>query len=123
MREIKFRGYSENGSWTYMKLKGDRWDISTFPLKKGTILNPQEWQQFTGLLDRNGKEIYEGDIVQYKGSRKTRIAEIVFWEDKLKFCKRIIGRQSYSGLRNPNNLKPSIEVIGNIYETPELLSK
>jgi uncharacterized phage protein (TIGR01671 family) len=92
--------------------------------------------QFTGLLDKNGKEIYEGDIVEY-------IERLpIFPEKRLSLVQFIGGNVDYANnfLISPfvnigsfnyetncitgtlNNPKESI-VIGNIYENPELLTE
>jgi hypothetical protein len=69
--------------------------------------------QFTGLLDKNGKEIYEGDIILITG-RKTyvffRNGSFMYWIDS----------QSYLELSQSYSLD-DIKVIGNIYQNPELL--
>lgn len=83
-----------------------------------------ELMQFTGLLDCKGKEIYEGDIIMSRNPKKSGI--VVFGEHSNSlgkysgwFIKRILK------IGNPKN--ESIidfnvsEVIGNIYENPELL--
>lgn len=88
-----------------------------------------ELMQYTGLKDKNGKEIYEGDIVKYKvkGSDKTYTTVMKFNEEHGAFLFGI-----YEGVKMPCGKKTrmnkytrksvgSVEVIGNIYENPELL--
>ncbi len=121
-REIKFR--------FRLKLTIDQWgnykkgDVDTFYInlldeKSGLIRYPidNRWEivscdQFTGLKDKNQKEIYEGDIVKYWGG----IAPIVY--DKYGFA---IWNSDcdFFDINQPE----SIEVIGNIFENPELLDK
>lgn len=73
---------------------------------------PDAIMQFTGLYDKNGKEIYEGDIVIHINTGGEH--EQVYWnkEDACFACK---------GGEHESWLDPGYEVIGNIYENPELL--
>lgn len=78
---------------------------------KGNIIAVQ---QFTGLLDKNGKEIYEGDVI-----RTERCTfEVVYQE-----CE--FGRTTGNGIVSLNTVRDyegeELEVIGNIYENPELV--
>lgn len=104
-----------------------------------------ELMQFTGLKDKNGKEIYEGDIVQGEGSEGIYYAPVIYesckftidsfqavqvknepdWKlehDQVKTHGFIIHWRA-SGYHTLENGWKELEVIGNIYENPELLNK
>ena len=68
------------------------------------------FQRFTGILDKNGKEIYEGDILGYKDRKQKPI--IV--KQEIFFCEEYGDYIGYP-------YKPELEVIGNIYKNPEML--
>lgn len=91
-------------------------------------------RQYTGLKEKNGKEIYEGDIIKFNHPLtlpvKNWIAEVVFDSSNASFgmrggnttIKDII--QPFSDYDEPDvDLMPFVEVIGNIYENPELLTQ
>ena len=126
MRTIKFRALKDdmsNCKWVYGQLVYDAIgrpritviDDSGKGLTFHTCLNNTEGQ-FTGLLDKNGSEIYEGDLIQ---DRFGAISKIVYVEDLAGF--RDLSKIGYTlinqGILNNENVK----VIGNVYENPELL--
>lgn len=147
MRDIKFRAWDEK--YKTMRYGGDFLNQSKLrfafyhPEEQGleisdSIRNLDQVMQYTGLKDKNGKEIYEGDIVlslyekwvgklsdrhsEYKVRRKN----IIEWcEPGAKFWvkAKIIGEWE-SGVYDMTSLRiDTCEVVGNVYENPELLKK
>ena len=81
--------------------------------------------QYIGLKDRHGKEICEGDIFNFHSSEEWKGTEpdnpcIVFWSSDLSAFMFYVGKLEMSTLLPPSD---SIEIIGNIYENPDLLKK
>ena len=141
-REIKFRawdkvkkqwafGYKELGGFSVF---GELHILGELQIKD---LNNFEVMQFTGLLDKNGKEIYEGDVLEFFGNKKKpeHPYNEVFWQqEKGRWALRIIGKKIHSenahgeteiiGL-NEQQLERDegyYIIIGNIYENPELIT-
>ena len=122
MREIKFRVWHEESKMMHgvkginFVRRGGLVDMSMFgyaPLNRVILM------QFTGLRDKNGKEIYEGDIVK----ATLRFFGIVDQKCRVIFHNGSFGLQyGYSiDYFKPLATWDGIEVIGNIYENPELL--
>jgi uncharacterized phage protein (TIGR01671 family) len=84
-----------------------------------TDMRPLELMQYTGLRDKNGVEIYEGDIVVRSRFDKPKQFSILYSEDHAAF--RLKSHQ-FRGASYPMEQYPEgfLEVIGNIYENPEL---
>jgi len=136
-REIKFRQLVKKGQWHYWGfLETDRYKGFITPLTStGDKYQIPESSQFTGLKDKNGKEIYERDIVKmidspsnwtFKGDEKETLWEVVF-ENGMFIPKN--GETYYNDFEDCygeeiflGNNWSYYEVIGNIYENPELLS-
>lgn len=134
MREIKFKGKRiDNDEWIYGDLVlsyGRAWiknraDKTTNPLcmntgKKTADFNMVETNsetigQYTGLKDKNGKEIYEGDILDRKGKK----CIVVFHESE--FSLKVDDNQYIQHGLLVDIWKDYIEVIGNIHDNPELI--
>jgi len=113
MREIKFRAWDkQNQCWVAPEIV-EKWAIFTLENTSGVV---HKFMQYTGLKDKDGKEIYEEDIVNYsiQGTKQV-IPSVVEWTNT--------GFELFFQDTDPYfrlDLE-SVEVIGNIYENPELL--
>ncbi len=133
-REIIFRGkIIDNGEWAYGSLvvEEDKYYISlniNDNIKRDDYdvymleVIPKTVGQYTGLHDENGEEIYEGDIVKVNGEI---IAEVIWENDYLGYFLYANEENSIDSFENGEqplyDYWGSIEVIGNIYDNPELL--
>jgi uncharacterized phage protein (TIGR01671 family) len=138
-RPIKFRAW-DDGKMIYEK---DIWHLSLedndiYRLAKFfcNVRNDSIIMQFTGLIDKNGADIYEGDIVSF-GNRLYEVAinfngyylqRYKLWNGKFKpafaYSMCLITKPRKKGDRGENGgVVESAEVIGNIYQNPELIEK
>ena len=82
--------------------------------------------QFTGVVDRNGVEIYEGDIIQtYDSKGKPILHEVYYLESEARFATKQIGYENLNegSLTQKWINELDFEVIGNIFDNRELLQK
>ena len=121
MREIKFRAWCKAKKKLY-----EVYSISKYEIVVYDISNQKEYLcedcvllQYTGLKDKNGVEIYEGDIVE----------NIQYLEYEVKFlqddCAFVFQRKQQNPIPISNStvFYNNFKVIGNIYENPELLEQ
>lgn len=133
-REIKFRAwlaekdyFNEPGMYGPFNLWDIEWgrEEANVWCHEGKEIQEPAWgdliiMQYTEVKDRNGKEIYEGDIIDYPGDlRKDQTLVVKYVPGFYIFGPYHMGDSEghalYSGL--------DIEVIGNIYENPELMKE
>jgi uncharacterized phage protein (TIGR01671 family) len=120
MREIKFRAWEKNLKEIIPVHFIDFANRMINAKSAWRLFDEIELMQYTGLKDKNGKEIYEGDIVK---NLRDKTFEIFWSEEELAWCdkgKWRDGRDNITLLADLNAVA-TIEVIGNIYENPELL--
>lgn len=158
MREILFRGKrADNGEWVeggfftreekcYIVVRerympdtrdcdtADYYEKHTFYKIEIIEVIPETVGQYTGLTDKNGKKIVEGDVIKYniKGSKVHDIGKVVYWKGA--FClerhiwnwnetlrHRIGEIGSESDMGASFSYEYEYKIIGNIHDNPELL--
>lgn len=116
MRELLFRAWDEHTkTFVYIDLRQRPPSINMW--------QSDDLQQYTGLKDVNGQEIYEGDLL---GSRRyTGSAEVVWhgagFANKWEVTSKITTNTRFSPLTDKDIFEYESVVIGSIYQTPELL--
>ena len=120
MREIKFRGYSylvKEWVYGYLYNNNDQWYIGTKELDYMVV--PESIGEFTGKVDCNDKEIYEGDIVTRNYFSPQEGFCVVFFDDAAFLLDNI--NSSWFDAWYSHERWGELEVVGNIYESPEIL--
>lgn len=108
MRQIKFRAWCERHKKLEIYSLGDLiCGAATSGANEGGIF--KNWSEFTGLLDKNGKEIYEGDIIHWLAMKSDKHDKVVKFEKRAQY----LGWNIASGSR--------YIIVGNVHENPELL--
>lgn len=151
MREIKFRGKVKQ-SWNY---KQGEWVYGGISFHKDgfTYICPERFSdyneeievipesvgQFTGLYDKNGKEIYEGDVLEIikfslfeEDNPETQVGD-VFWHNGAFHTREIYSSDGYDEINNvlqelcysdgTYNSWAECKIIGNIHDNPELIKE
>ena len=123
-REIKFRAWDKENKKMKYNITGIEYGNGAGNINgifiDGDIYEIEkiELMQYTGLHDKNGKEIYEGDIVEYRDSRGQHTEKVIFE----KGCFYAGMHWGSSTRVAPKLINPRItEVIGNEFDNPELL--
>ena len=118
MREIKFRAWD--------KLNKEMFNVEIMDFQERKVYRDTvsyckfeniELMQYTGLKDRNNKEIYEGDIIFLHGSKY----KVIFKTEGARFVLR--NNEFELEITFINNNNERMEIIGNIYENPELMEE
>ena len=126
MRIIKFRGKRlENGEWLYGDLRHDNaggcyvYPIESENLFKENKVNPDTVGQYTGLIDKNGKEIYEGDVLANVNQPNKCIVK---WNRHLAQFQGTWANMPITAADIYSMVLLDYRVIGNIHDNPELLN-
>ena len=142
MRELLFRGKRiGNGEWVDGYLAAYDLICPNYPEDTSNAMgdyygqtpyvgfvevDPSTVGQFTGLTDKNGKRIFEGDIVaqnwyDYDEPRDDSFGKVVFCEYDCSFSVMDVNKDGFMPLGRCGSYHWEVEVIGNIHDNPELL--
>jgi uncharacterized phage protein (TIGR01671 family) len=132
MRNIKFRGLTPDGIWVYGSLLQSEIDTNQIAVKCAIVeqfadnydcirheVIPESVGEYTGLKDKNEKEIFDGDFVVWKVNDIVRTAAVYF--DELQACFWMGKDKDLGHLVLNDWMRGEYEVIGNIRQNPELL--
>jgi uncharacterized phage protein (TIGR01671 family) len=129
MRDIKFRGKRlDNGEWAkgqylYDDVTGKGWSVLSINESQTTEgglfvycveVDPSTVGQYTGLPDKNGKEIYEGDICRHQA--------YVNWGKLSEHTGAVSISPNNGVMIGHNSAGTEIKLLGNIHDNPELLT-
>lgn len=124
-REIEFRGISYKNNkfvcgWLLQnKYNTSKYFIRTFPNEDDdyddVVVNINTVGQYTGIKDKNGVKIFEGDIVKFNGE----LYKVIWDNDECRFSLANSVENTFLLLTSWRMKR--LEVIGNIYENPDLL--
>ena len=127
MRKIKFRGKrQENGKWIYGSYINRSpqhylYDLIIDDKNRKKAVMMKTVGQYTGLKDKNGKGIYEGDIVKskisFEGKGIPHMGEVVYDKELASFATKNLSGNTLICRQQLN----TFEVVGNKYENPDLL--
>lgn len=128
-RTINFRGKRiDNGKWVYANLRGLGIDMFNECVNENTI------GQFTGLFDKNGKEIYEGDIVEWLflsygcyGEQENYLKGYIEWHQGGLVFNVTENDFENAGFYAISDLhtdtESDVKILGNIYDNPDLIKE
>ena len=126
MREILFRGKTDKGEWVqgdllHPDLYGNGYSIEDFTKEKNNCFDviPETVGQYTGLTDKNGNKIFEGDIVKTDKFSEPNKQYVIKYD--LQFG-AFIGQDKYNAyFVTFDGDSDQFEIISNIHDNPELL--